>query len=114
MTTAVKRGSKDAGTAEAAAATIRERLGRRRPKIAIVLGSGLGFITEHMRGVTSIPYHDIPGFPITNVIGHGNELVAGTLAGKEVLAQSGRFHMYEGHEAAVAALPVRVFSLLGI
>jgi purine-nucleoside phosphorylase len=112
--TAGKRGSEEAGKAEAAAATIRDRLGRRRPKIAIVLGSGLGFITEHMRDVISIPYHDIPGFPTTNVIGHGNELVAGTLAGKEVLAQSGRFHMYEGWEAAVAALPVRAFSVLGI
>jgi purine-nucleoside phosphorylase len=48
------------------------------------------------------------------VIGHGGELVIGRLAGKEVLAQSGRFHLYEGHEAATAALPVRAFSRLGV
>jgi purine-nucleoside phosphorylase len=99
---------------ERAAAAIRERLGNHRPKIAMVLGSGLGFITEHMRDVVRIPYHDIPGFPPTTVIGHGSELVAGTLAGKEVLAQSGRFHLYEGHDVAVTVLPVRAFSALGI
>jgi purine-nucleoside phosphorylase len=99
---------------ELAAAAIRERLGSRRPKTAIVLGSGLGFITEHMREAVRIPYRDIPGFPATTVIGHGSELVAGTLAGKEVLTQSGRFHLYEGHDVAVTALPVRAFSTLGV
>jgi purine-nucleoside phosphorylase len=98
----------------AAAAAIRERLGNRRPKIAIVLGSGLGFLTEHMADAVRISYREIPGFPETTVIGHGGELVAGLLAGKEVLAQSGRFHLYEGHDAAITALPVRAFSALGV
>jgi purine-nucleoside phosphorylase len=79
-----------------------------------VLGSGLGFVTEHVEGAARIPYHEIPGFAATTVIGHGGELVAGRLAGKEVLAQSGRFHLYEGHDAATTALPVRAFGALGI
>jgi purine-nucleoside phosphorylase len=99
---------------EAAATAIRGRLAGRRPRTAIVLGSGLGFITEHIKDPVRIPYHEIPGFPQTTVIGHGAELVAGRLAGTEVLAQSGRFHLYEGHDAEVAALPVRAFSLLGV
>jgi len=99
---------------EAAASTIRGRLGSRRPRTAIVLGSGLGFITEHIENAVRIPYREVPGFPETTVIGHGGELVAGTLAGKEVLAQSGRFHLYEGHDPAITAFPVRVFSALGV
>ena len=99
---------------EAAADAIRHRLGSRRPKVAVVLGSGLGFLTEHIEESVAIPYRDIPGFPATTVIGHGAELVAGRLAGKQVLAQSGRFHLYEGHDAAVTALPVRAFAALGI
>jgi purine-nucleoside phosphorylase len=99
---------------DTAAAVIRERLGSRRPKIAIVLGSGLGFLTEHISDEVRIPYSQIPGFPATTVIGHGAELVAGQLAGQQVLVQSGRFHLYEGHDASVTALPVRAFSELGI
>lgn len=105
---------KSGGQAEAAAEAIRTRLGNRRPKIAVVLGSGLGFLTEHIQDAVSIPYREIPGFPATTVIGHGAELVAGRLAGKQVLVQSGRFHLYEGHDAAVTALPVRAFATLGI
>jgi purine-nucleoside phosphorylase len=61
-----------------------------------------------------IPYQAIPGFPESTVAGHAGELVMGRLAGKEVLAQSGRFHIYEGHGADTVALPVRVFAALGI
>jgi purine-nucleoside phosphorylase len=89
-------------------------LGNRKPRIAVVLGSGLGFLTEHIKEPVTIPYGEIPGFPPTTVIGHGAELVAGLLAGKEVLVQSGRFHLYEGHDVAVTALPVRVFAALGV
>jgi len=99
---------------EAAAAAIRQRWGSRRPKIAIVLGSGLGHLAEKIEDAVRVPYSAIPGFPEPTIIGHGGELVIGRFAGKEVLAQSGRFHMYEGHSASTAALPVRVFSTLGI
>jgi purine-nucleoside phosphorylase len=110
-----ERAEKDrAEQVEAAAGAIRKRLGNRRPKVAVVLGSGLGFLTEHIEEAVRIPYKDVPGFPETTVIGHGAELVAGRLAGKQVLAQSGRFHLYEGHDAAVTVLPVRAFAGLGI
>lgn len=99
---------------EAAAAAILARLGSCCPKIAVVLGSGLGFFTERIQGAVTIPYRDIPGFPEPTVVGHGGELVAGTLGGKEILAQSGRFHLYEGHEAEIATLPVRAFAELGV
>jgi purine-nucleoside phosphorylase len=99
---------------EAAAATIRERLGGRRPTIAIVLGSGLGFLAERFTDAVSIPYSGIPGFPDTTVVGHGGALVCGQFAGKEVLAQSGRFHLYEGHSTTTVTLPVRTFAALGI
>jgi purine-nucleoside phosphorylase len=99
---------------EAAAGAIREHWGKRRPKVAIVLGSGLGYLAERIEDPVQIPYGTIPGFPEPTIVGHGGELVIGSFAGREVLAQSGRFHMYEGHSAATAALPVRVFGTLGI
>ncbi|MEA2725425.1 MAG: purine-nucleoside phosphorylase [Gemmatimonadales bacterium] len=99
---------------DTAAAVLRDRLGSRRPRIAIVLGSGLGFLSQVLDQPVTIPYSEVPGFPSTTVIGHGAELVAGRLGGKEVLVQSGRFHLYEGHDVATTALPVRVFAALGI
>jgi purine-nucleoside phosphorylase len=105
---------KEAGKIEEAAGAIRRRLGSSQPRIAVVLGSGLGFLSEHIEKAITVPYGDIPGFPSTAVIGHTAELVAGTLAGKQIITQRGRFHLYEGHDAHTAALPVRVFAALGI
>jgi purine-nucleoside phosphorylase len=79
-----------------------------------VLGSGLGFLAADIVDPLRIFYRDIPGFPEPGVAGHKGELVAGTLEGVPVIVQAGRFHLYEGHSAAVAALPVRVFAELGI
>ncbi len=98
----------------AAAAAIRARIGQRAPRFGIVLGSGLGGLTDRVRDAVHISYADIPGFPLPTVEGHGGELVVGEFGGRDVLMQSGRFHMYEGHSAAVAALPVRVFAELGV
>ena len=98
----------------AAAAAIRSRIGSKAPRFGVVLGSGLGGLTERVRDAVHIPYGEIPGFPLPTVEGHGGELVLGDFGGREVLMQSGRFHMYEGHSAAVAALPVRVFAELGV
>ena len=98
----------------AAADAVARRLGKRRPRVAIVLGSGLGFLGEEVQDAVRIPYADIPGFPQPGVVGHKGELVAGTLEGVSVLVQSGRFHLYEGHSPATAALPVRVFAQLGV
>ncbi len=100
-------------TAEATAA-VRRRLGGRQPRVAIVLGSGLGPLAEDVQSAIRIPQSAIPGFPEPGVAGHKGELVAGTLEGVPVIVQAGRFHLYEGHSAAVAALPVRVFAGLGV
>lgn len=97
-----------------AAGLVRQRLGKRQPEIAVVLGSGLGFLEEKVEAAIRIPYQDIPGFPRPTVPGHEGRLVSGTLSGREVLVQSGRFHMYEGHTARTCALPVRVFASIGI
>lgn len=106
----------DPRVAALAAATdaVRARLGSTAPRVAIVLGSGLGQLADAIAHPVRIPYADIPGFPATGVAGHKGELVAGTLEGVPVLVQSGRFHLYEGHPVETAALPVRVFARLGI
>lgn len=93
---------------------VREAIAPRTPKIAIVLGSGLGFLGGELKDAANVPYGKIPGFPLPRVEGHAGELIAGTLDGVPVLAQSGRFHLYEGHDSAVAALPARVFAALGV
>src|SRR5256885_10304893 len=85
-----------------------------QPRVAIVLGSGLGFLADEVQQAVRIPYKEIPGFPEPGVAGHKGELVAGTLGGVPVIVQSGRFHLYEGHAAEVAALPGRVFHYIGV
>ncbi len=97
-----------------AADAIQDRLAGRRPTVAIVLGSGLGGLAERIADPVRIAYRDIPGFHAPAVEGHKGELVVGSFAGKMVVGQSGRFHMYEGHSADTAALPVRAFASLGI
>ena len=102
------------GTAKAATAAVKERLGKLEPRIAIVLGSGLGFLADEVADPIRIPYSTIPGFPEPGVAGHRGELVAGKLEGVPVIVQAGRFHLYEGHSAATAGLPARVFGDLGV
>lgn len=98
----------------APAARIRSWLRERNPLALLVLGSGSGELAEALTDPIRLPYAEIPGFPVPTVEGHKGELVCGTLGGKEVLAQSGRFHMYEGHDAATAALGIRTAAALGI
>jgi len=99
---------------EAAAEAIRRRMMGRRPEVAITLGSGLGGLADRITDAVRIPYREIPGFHAPSVEGHKGELVVGQLGGKTVLAQSGRFHMYEGYSASESVLPVRTFGVLGI
>lgn len=106
--------SSDAGEAVVLASeAVRHELGARVPRVAIVLGSGLGRLADSVADAIRIPYGDIPGFHVPTVPGHKGELVAGALGGVPVIMQSGRFHMYEGHPARVSALPTRVFASLG-
>ncbi len=103
----------DALQVPAAVAAVRARLPVEAPVAAIVLGSGLGGLAARLSGVTRLSYRDIPGFAEPRVAGHAGELLHGMLGQREVLALAGRFHMYEGHEAAHSAFPVRVVHALG-
>lgn len=76
----------------------------------VILGSGLGSFTNEVKHAVSIPYSDIPGFPQTSVQGHSGELIAGNVAGKPIIAFSGRFHHYEGHPFSKTVLPVHLAS----
>lgn len=102
------------GAAAAREAAAALRVGAElQPRVGIILGSGLGGIAGAIEQAVRIPYHEIPGFPPATVAGHAGELVAGTLGGTPVAALSGRFHMYEGHDAALTGFPVRVLHALG-
>ncbi len=85
-----------------------------QPKVAIILGSGLGDLAEEITVSEKIPYHDIPNFPVSTIKGHNGQLIFGTLSGVEVVAMQGRFHFYEGYNMTEVTFPVRVFKNLGI
>ncbi|MGH7656557.1 MAG: purine-nucleoside phosphorylase [Gemmatimonadaceae bacterium] len=113
MSVAGDAGGDDAVNAARAADAVRARLGVRAPVAAIILGSGLGDLAARIGGAAHVPFSDVPGFPATTVAGHRGEMIGGTLAGREVLAVAGRFHMYEGHSARTAGFAVRVLHALG-
>lgn len=99
--------------AEHAARTIRARL-TLEPRIAIVLGSGLGAFADDFDEAVGIPYNEIPGFPRSTVEGHSGRLVAGKVDSVPVIAMQGRVHYYEGYSLEEVTFPVRTFKLLGI
>jgi purine-nucleoside phosphorylase len=85
-----------------------------QPKVGIILGSGLGALAKSVEFSTTIPYNEIPEWPVSTVIGHQGQLVFGKLDDKEVVVMQGRVHYYEGYSIAQVALPVRVLQRLGI
>lgn len=99
--------------AEAAAAFIQERC-ELRPRIALVLGSGLGAFADEFSGATKIPYAEIPHFPTSTAIGHAGQLVLGSVGEVAVAGMQGRVHLYEGYSAKEVAFPIRVFSRMGV
>ncbi len=99
--------------ARASAAAIRKISGNRAPQHAIILGSGLGGLAQKITDSVRIPFAEIPGFPEVTVIGHEGAVIVGKLGTCEVVALSGRFHMYEGHPPALAGFPVRVLHAFG-
>src|SRR5260221_8298309 len=111
------KGSPAAGVlfarAEAAARFIQKKT-KLRPKIALVLGSGLGAFADEFTGATRIPYVKIPHFPRSTAIGHAGQLVIGKVDGVEVAGRQGRVHLYEGYSAQDVAFPIRAFSRLGL
>ncbi|MBX6332101.1 MAG: purine-nucleoside phosphorylase [Gemmatimonadaceae bacterium] len=96
-----------------AAEVLRARLGTRLPRTALILGSGLGDLVHYIEDPVQVPYRELPGFPPSAVAGHAGRVVAGRLAGAQVLAFAGRVHLYEGHAAATVALPVRLAHAVG-
>ena len=94
---------------------IRQCLGSRPvPQIAIILGSGLGLMADHIDNPITIPYAGISNFVRSTAIGHKGNLIVGTLGGKDVLAMQGRFHYYEGYTMQQVTFPVRVMARLGV
>jgi purine-nucleoside phosphorylase len=99
--------------AEAAAKVIFSRTNL-RPKIALVLGSGLGAFADEFENVTKIPYAEIPHYPRSTAIGHAGQLVLGRVGKVPVAGMQGRVHLYEGYSAKDVAFPIRVFARMGI
>ena len=84
------------------------------PKVAIILGTGLGPLADMIDDKVTIPYSEIPNFPVSTVEGHSGNFIFGTLAGKRVMAMQGRFHYYEGYDMKQVTFPVRVMRALGV
>ena len=87
----------------------------RKPRIAVVLGSGLGALADEViQDRVEIPYSEIPNFPTSRAEGHGNKLIFGKIYDKDVIMMQGRFHYYEGYDMNEVTLPIRVFAFLGV
>lgn len=84
------------------------------PTTAIILGTGLGALVDHIENKKFIPYKEIPNFPISTVEGHSGNLIFGVLGTKPVIAMQGRFHYYEGYDMKQVTFPVRVMRELGV
>ncbi|MEM6963209.1 MAG: purine-nucleoside phosphorylase [Bacteroidota bacterium] len=85
-----------------------------QPEFGIILGTGLGKLTDEIKVAFEIPYADIPHFPISTVASHQSKLIFGKLSGRDVVAMAGRFHFYEGYTMQQVTFPVRVLKFLGI
>lgn len=97
---------------EEAVAFLRKR-GFDKPDVGIVLGTGLGKFIDHMEVQESIPYTNIPHFPVATMEFHAGNLLLGTVHGKKVVAMQGRFHYYEGYSMREITFPIRVMKMLG-
>ena len=93
---------------------LKERLAGRQPLAGIVLGSGLGSLADQIEDPITIPYGDLPGFPVSTAVGHKGNFIVGRLGGKTVIAMQGRIHYYEGYGMDKVVLPIRVMIALGI
>ena len=84
------------------------------PEYGVILGSGLGSFTDDIQIAFTLPYTEIPNFPVSTVQGHKGALVFGTIGNKKVVAMQGRFHFYEGYDMKQVTFPVRVMKYLGV
>lgn len=92
---------------------VRSRIGSFAPKVAMILGSGLGYMGDEVDGAVAVPYGEIPHFKTSTAPGHKGQLVFGTLAGQRVAVMQGRMHHYEGYSYEEVSYAVRVLRLLG-
>jgi purine-nucleoside phosphorylase len=83
-------------------------------QIGVILGTGLNGIAAAMKTEAALPYEDIPHYPVSTVLSHSGQLLAGTWSGRPILAMQGRFHLYEGYSARQISFPIRVLAALGI
>ncbi len=102
----------DLAEIDAIAAAVRDRT-ELKPRIALVLGSGLGALADAVESAVTISSAELPGWPVSSVEGHAGRLVFGTLEGQNVCTIQGRVHFYEGHSMQRLAVPVRVLNRLG-
>jgi purine-nucleoside phosphorylase len=86
----------------------------RRPRIAIILGSGLNGLADAVEGSDTVPFGELPHFPVSTVFGHAGRMVIGGLEGKDVLVMQGRIHFYEGYSMAQVTLPIRLMQRFGL
>ena len=84
------------------------------PEYGVILGSGLGSFTDDIKIEHTLPYNEIPNFPVSTVEGHKGALVFGTIGDKKVIAMQGRFHYYEGYDMKQVTFPVRVMKYIGV
>jgi purine-nucleoside phosphorylase len=98
--------------AQSAAAYIRSRTPL-QPTLGVILGSGLGNFASQVESPTTIPYADIPNWPLSTVVGHSGKLILGTIGGVPVAVMQGRVHAYEGYSMQQVTFPTRVLGLLG-
>ncbi len=98
---------------ERAADVVRKR-STVQPDVGIILGTGLGGLADEIEGSASIPYQEIPGFPLSTVESHAGRLLVGRIGSRAVVAMQGRFHRYEGYDLADVTFPVRVLRALGV
>ena len=97
-----------------AARFINVKAGSRKPRIAVVLGSGLGGVADAAEEAVEVNYSDVPHFPVSTVEGHAGKLIIGAINGIDVILMKGRFHFYEGYSMQEVTLPIRVFAHMGI
>ncbi|MFP4345197.1 MAG: purine-nucleoside phosphorylase [Anaerolineales bacterium] len=98
---------------KAAAAVIRQRTPL-KPRVGMILGSGLNPLAESVEDATIIPYGEIPNYPVSTIAGHVGQLVLGTLEGQPVMVMQGRGHFYEGYPMTQVGFPIRVMQVMGV
>jgi purine-nucleoside phosphorylase len=97
-----------------AAASIQSSIGSHKPKIGLILGSGLGAYAETLEDARTVEYGEIPHFPVSTVVGHAGRLIVGKKGNATCAAMQGRVHFYEGHDARTLVFPARTLIALGV